>query len=98
MKDLKDWQSKCVPLFVHADGVEFQTRDTLLAWSWGCLLALFNSLDCQLLFTFFPKSCTAETTWDPLMKYFVWSLQALAKGIHPTCDPDNKPLKKGSVF
>jgi hypothetical protein len=98
IQSVSGWKQKCIPLFMHADGVQFQTRDTLLAWSWGGLLALFHSLDCQLLLCFFPKSCTATDTWAPMMKWLVWSFKALLSGLHPDCDPDNRPLKKESVF
>ena len=31
----KDWKRKNVPLFVHGDGVELQSRDSLLTFSLG---------------------------------------------------------------
>ena len=93
-----DWQEKCVPIFLHADGVEFQSRDTLLAWSWGCLLSAAPSLESHFLISLFPKSCTNQNTWQPIMKYLVWSLTALLQGKHPSHDPDGRPLQKGSIF
>ena len=93
-----DWKKKVVPLFVHGDGVEFQTRDSLMVWSFGSLLSLFGSLDSHLLMAVFPKSCTSEDTWLPFWKWFVWSFKALLSGKHPTLDPDNKPLEKDSPF
>ena len=35
---------RAVPLFIRADGVEFQTRDTIKCWNWGGLLSQFSSL------------------------------------------------------
>lgn len=98
MKADKDWRKKTFPLFLHGDGVEFQERDSLMAWSWGCLLSFFSALDSHFLISLFPKSCTSTTTWAPLMKWLVWSFQALLSGTHPEEDPDGKPLKKGSIF
>lgn len=98
MKADSDWKQKCIPIYIHADGVEFQSRDTLLAWSWGGLLALFNSLDCEFLLSFFPKSCTSDGTWSPIMRWITWSFKAMLEGVHPSADPDNKPLKRGSPF
>ena len=98
MLSFPSWQEKCVPLFMHADGVEFQSRDTLLAWSWGCLLSETASLDSHFLVCLFPKSCTNQNTWPPMMKYLVWSLKAMLDGKHPSLDPDGKPLQKGSIF
>lgn len=98
MLSFPNWQKKCVPLFLHADGVEFQSRDTLLAWSWGCLLSTTASLDSHFLISLFPKSCTNEDTWPPMMKYLVWSLLAMMDGKHPSLDPDGRPLQKGSIF
>ena len=92
------WKSQCIPLFLHGDGVQFQTRDTLMVWSWGCFLSLYNSLDSHLLMAVFPKSCTLPITWNPIMKWLVWSFTALAKGIHPVLDPDDKPFSESFVF
>jgi hypothetical protein len=93
-----DWQTKCIPIFLRADGVEFQSRDSLLAWSWGCLLSQAASLDSHFLIALFAKSCTGENTWPPMMKYLVWSFGALMTGKHPSKDPDGNPLQKGSIF
>lgn len=93
-----DWKTRCIPIFIHADGVEFQSRDTLLAFSWGNLLSPSASLDSHFLIALFAKSCTANTTWQPMMKWLVWSLVALMKGKHPEADPDGNPLQKGTIF
>ena len=89
---------KTIPLFCHCDGVEFQTRDSLLVWNWGGLLSSFSSLASHLLITSFPKSCATDMTWRPLMKYIKWSLESLQDGFHPAVGPDQEPLPKGSIF
>ena len=33
------WQFKHIPCYIHGDGVEYQQRDSLLAYSWGSLLS-----------------------------------------------------------
>ena len=45
MTSRSDWRQKVVPFFVHGDGVEFQSRDSLMVWSFGSVLSLFESLD-----------------------------------------------------
>jgi hypothetical protein len=40
---------RAVPLFIRADGVEFQTRDTIKCWNWGGLLSQFSSLQSHIL-------------------------------------------------
>lgn len=87
---------RTIPLFMHADGVEFQTRDSILCWSWGGLLPQYNSLATNMLCCAVPKTCTIESTWQPLMKYIKWSLESLQDGTHPSVGPDNEPLPKGS--
>ena len=87
-----------IPLFLHCDGVEFQSRDTLLVWNWGCLLNHFHSLASHFLLSAIPKACTTEDTWEPLMAWITWSLEALLKGYHPELGPDKQPLMKGSIF
>lgn len=98
MTSKSDWRKKTIPLFIHGDGVEFQTRDTLLVWSWGSLLSLFSSLDSHFLISVFPKSCTTASTWLPLMKWLVWSLKALLTGKHPVNDPEGNPIQEPSPF
>ena len=74
---------RTVPLFIRADGVEFQTRDTIMCWNWGGLLSQFSSLQSHILNCAFPKSCTMDPTWTPIMKYIKWSLESLLDGFHP---------------
>ena len=95
----KGWESSTVPIFLHGDGVEYHTRDSLMVWSWGSLLPSdYQSVESHFLMASYPKTCTAKGTWDAIMKWQVWSLQALAKGYHPTHDPDGKALQKASPF
>jgi hypothetical protein len=93
-----DWKRKTIPIFIHGDGVEFQERDSLMVWSWGSLLSLFSSLDNHLLISVFPKSCTCTETWQPIMKWLVWSLKAMLQGVHPEQDPDGMPFAEDSCF
>ena len=92
----KHWQLHSIPIFVYGDGVEYQTRDTMLVWSWGCFLGDMASMKQHQLLAAFPKSCTAKDTWPTIWKYLKWSFEALGKGFHPTHDPDGRPLEKGS--
>jgi hypothetical protein len=98
MTSRSDWRRKVIPLFVHGDGVEYHTRDSLMVWSFGSMLNLFSSLDSHVLMAMFPKSCTAQGTWDPVWKWLAWSFTALLYGKHPQLDPFGKPLEKGSPF
>ena len=94
----KDWRSKTIPLFLHGDGVSYQQRDTLLAFSWGSLLSCFSSLDSHFLISLFPKSCTMESTWEPLMQWLIWSFNALLTGKHPALDPFGNGFAEKSQF
>ena len=92
-------KSLTIPLFLHADGVEYQQRDSLLVWNWGGFLNAYSSLTSHFLIAGFPKSCTIhDKTWKPLMDWILWSFEALQDGVHPSYGPDNGPLPKGSVF
>ena len=55
----KDWKRRNVPLFVHGDGVEFQSRDSLLTFSFGSLGGSLSSLETNLYLASFPKSSEA---------------------------------------
>ena len=51
----KHWKQKVVPLMVHGDGVEYHNRDSLMVWSWGCMLTEMPSLKQHMLLAAFPK-------------------------------------------
>ena len=92
----KALEAKSIPLFLHGDGVEYQNRDSMMVWSWGCMLGDQSSLEKHMLLATFPKSCTTKETWPSIWKVLRWSFDALGKGLHPTHDSDGKPLEKGS--
>ena len=110
----KDWKNTTIPLFIHGDGVEFQSRDSLLVFSWGGLLnRMSSSLESHFLLAAFPKSFTSnflkkealekgpleKGTWPPTWEVLEWSFEALAAGRHPSSHgSDEKPFKKGSLM
>ena len=57
--------TKTCPIFIHGDGVEYQTRDSLMTWSWGSMLSKQDSLASHLLLVAFPKCCSVATTLGP---------------------------------
>lgn len=87
--------SHTCPLFIHGDGAEFQSRDSLMTWSWGSLLSSQHSLASHILLASIPKSCTVATTWSTVDDWLAWSFSALVKGQHPDTDPYGAPLVKG---
>ena len=87
-----------IPLFVHGDGVEFRTRDSLMCWSWGGLLCPLSSLQSHLLLASWPKSATSSKTWQALDELVSWSFEALLKGQHPRRLPNGEALPKGSFM
>lgn len=95
---VKGWKKKTIPLFLHGDGVEYQSRDSLMVYSWGSLLQQLNSLSSHFMIGGYPKSCAEASAWDTMMKWICWSFAALEKGLHPTHDPAGNPLKKDSPF
>ena len=90
------WKKKLHPLVIHGDGVAYESRDSLMTWSFGSLLASDKpSTEAHILMACFPKSSTCNETWPKVWDYLHWSLECLATGIRPTCDPYGKPLKEG---
>ena len=87
-----------MPLFVHGDGVELQSRDSLLTFSFGCLGGSLSSLETNLYLASFPKSSTHAGTWAPIWKLLKWSFDSLGKGFHPDKDPDGKALEEDSPW
>ena len=92
------WKKTTLPLFLHGDGVEYQTRDSLVIYSWGSLLQQMSSLSSHFYIASFPKSCTVPETWDTMQEWICWSFAALQNGYHPSHDPWGKPLKKIHPF
>ena len=95
-KRVQNPQRTC-PLYVHGDGAEYATRDSLMIWSWGSVVSKKSSLQSHLLLAAIPKSATVPTTWDPLNDWIAWSFTALLKGTHPLTDPYGQPLPPGSL-
>ena len=94
----KGWEHCTIPLFLHGDGVEYESRDSLMVWSFGGFLSQENSLDSHLLLAAHPKTCTTKETWPQIWKVLAWSFKALAKGQRPKEDWEGQPLEKGSPF
>ena len=89
--------SKTIPIYIHGDGCEFHSRDSLMTWSWGCLLCKDKALQSHLLICAMPKSCSLPTTWQNIDMWLAWSLTALTKGIHPTKRPLEQPLARSGA-
>jgi len=101
MTQVANWKNIFIPVFIFGDGVEFQTRDSLMAFVWGSLLTDMTTMDSTYLISAFPKSCTVKaegpgSTWHELWKWIVWSFQAMFEGHHPARDPDGKLLPSTS--
>ena len=94
----KLWKKLTIPLMVHGDAAEFQSRDSLMIWSWGSLLCSKSSLMAHQFIACCPKSCTCPETWPKLQEWITWSFRSLARGYHPTHDPWGQALKKDSPF
>ena len=93
----RNWKKFTVPLFLHGDGVQYASNNSLMVYSWGGLLTCFQSLQSKFLLACYPKNCTAEETWPKIMTEVCWSFAALLDGRWPTHDSSNKPLKKGDA-
>jgi hypothetical protein len=101
----QDWQDRCIPLFLHGDGVEFQDRDSMMVYSWGAILSTRSSQDSSLMLACFPKSCTFvpkkngdPDTWADVLTWIKWSLEALQTGKHPQVDPFGNSFPPSSPF
>lgn len=91
-------KERTIPIFCHGDGAEYETRDSLMIWSWGGLLNALPTLHSHMLLACYPKAATSPKTWDAFQVWLKWSFQALLSGYHPKVGPDGFPLPKGSIF
>lgn len=100
MTRVPGWMDIFVPMWIHGDGVEFQSRDSLMVFSFGFLLNVMAALDSSMLLGAMPKSCTVPQdttcagTWAPLWRWYVWSFIALFIGKFPKQDPDGNPCEQ----
>ena len=60
LKKREDWRTQTIPIFVHGDGAEFMTRDSLMIYSFGCVLNwCFKSEDFVGAIARLAHSCTS---------------------------------------
>ena len=98
-----DWMSCFVPLWVHGDGVQFQTNDSLLTIDWGGVLGVGSTIDTAIYTAAWPASVRAQTkrghpanTWDPIWDVLCWSFTCCFTGTHPPVDHRGEPWPHGS--
>lgn len=89
-----------VPLLVHGDGGQFQSRDSLFIISMRSILSTLPVLMSMFLLAAVPKKCraksTAGDTVQMVWKWLAWSFAAMYAGIHPLVDADGKDWPIGS--
>jgi hypothetical protein len=54
---VKNWKKITIPIFVHGDGVQYSQGNNLMVWSWGALMACFNSLQKQISHLLLAQEC-----------------------------------------
>jgi hypothetical protein len=92
-----NWQQLALPFLLHADGAQFQERDSLLTVSMKALLFQPGEVkDTHLLLCAVPKSITTPETWGVLWQVLAWSFEVLLKGKFPTKDWEGRPFPAGS--
>ena len=103
---LKEQDTLIVPCFLHGDGVEFSSNDSLMTFSFGSMLGnsglkqsqandddyTLAAFDKCFLIAAFPKSSTADKTWPEIFNAMCWSLKALWAGCWPGVDENGKRI------
>ena len=87
-----------IPLFLHGDGVEYESRDSLMVWSFGGFLSQEKSLDSHLLLAAHPKTCTTKETWPQIWKVLAWSFKSPCKRGTPKRIGRVSPWKRAAPF
>ena len=94
-----------LPLLVHGDGVEFQTRDSLMVISMRSILTeIGGTATSQLLLAAIPKTCRVIAkkrsggldTMHEIWKALAWSFACLFHGKHPLQNHLSLPFEAGS--
>lgn len=95
---IDNWDSKVIPLALHADGAQFQERDSLLTVSFrGLLFSRTSKKDAHLLTASLPKSVTTNECEDEMWAVMQWSLQCLLGGKYPCSDHRGQAWPAGSM-
>ena len=83
-----------VPLGMHGDGGQMHGGECITAMSWGGLVRKGSTADTRLLFMVLKDSEMLEgkVTSQKALEVFVWSLTALARGVHPEADHTGRPF------
>jgi hypothetical protein len=98
----EDYKTKCIPLFLHGDGVEYSENDSLMCFSTGSILTATTSMSAMFYLSSFVKSVTAHAkkhradTWEPAWRILIWSFLAAWTGRWPMVDHNNTPFPPGS--
>jgi len=96
MLQIPQWKSRCIPIYIHGDGVEYHNKETMMVYHWGCLLSVLTTMCSALLLACFPKSCTSDGTWGPPLRKIAHSFNAAFWGKFPDLDEDQQPFPNGS--
>ena len=97
-----DYKSKCVPLWLHGDGVEYSESDSLMVFSFGSILPSTTSMCSMFLIAGFVKSVTAflkihgRCTWTEAWQVLAWSFMACWRGTWPSTDYKGNAYNAGS--
>ena len=88
--------SNCIPTFWHEDSVPSFKDESYNFFSWGSLseLGAFQSRNCLVGL---PSSRMVARTRECIVSVIRWNMEALAQGIHPTCDHKGNPWPSGSL-
>ena len=85
--DIADWRKIAIPVALHADGAQFQERDSLLTISLkGLLFSRTSKKDAHMLIGSLPKSVSTKGAVEELWAVVHWSCVALLEGRHPHTD------------
>jgi len=85
--DIADWRKVAIPVVLHADGAQFQERDSLLTISLkGLLFCRTSKKDAHMLIGSLPKSVSTKAAVEELWAVVHWSCVALLEGRHPLTD------------
>ena len=95
------FQTHCIPIKVHSDGVVMSKTESLHVASWSSFFAQGNILEVQLLYAAIVKSACIKDdrgrdTYADLYRALKWSLAACLDGRHPRVDWNEEPWAAGS--
>ncbi len=95
------WQSRCIPLSLHGDGVPISGigkvwAKLMTSYSWSSMLGSGNTSECQNYIWSVTDACATKETTEQFFSILKWSFNCLYEGKWPEKDYKGNTFPQGT--